>query len=123
MFILDPIEVSEIRIRIESADDNPYIGVIAVGRLDEWPRLADWTGQPITEGDQITFSDNISDSGSFIGRTKVSDGLTYTMQVDNLPELPEPGVLPAGPVSLIRVANVIIPNGIAHDARQAGPCA
>lgn len=86
VFLVDPITISEYRVVIESADDNPYIGVIFAGNVTEVPQKATWTGQPITEGDQITFADNMSDSGVFLGRTLVSDGLQHQAQIDHLSE-------------------------------------
>lgn len=84
--LFDPVSVDGIRVRIESADDNPTIAVMATGEVMEWPRKAVWTGTPITEGDRLSFDNNLTGTGIVIGRTKESDGLEFSMQVDNLSE-------------------------------------
>ncbi len=84
--LIDPVVVDGYRVRIRSADDFPTIGRIVGGRVMEWPRRAVWTGTPITESDRITFANNISDTGAWLGRTRTSDGLEFQVQIDNLSE-------------------------------------
>ncbi len=86
LFLFDPVTVDGIRLRINSADDNPTIATMGTGEVMEWPQPCTWTGTPITEGDQITFSVNRTDTGNWVGRTKVSDGLQYAMAIENLSE-------------------------------------
>lgn len=74
------------RVLINSADSEPTIASIAGGPVMEWPQKSVWTGTPITEGDRITFADNMSDTGLLVGRTVVSDGLEFQVQIDNLSE-------------------------------------
>jgi len=74
------------RVLINSADSEPTIASIAGGPIMEWPQKSVWTGTPITEGDRITFADNMSDTGLLVGRTVVSDGLEFQVQIDNLSE-------------------------------------
>lgn len=84
--LFDPVSVTDIRVSITAADDNPTISVIAAGPVMEWPQPSTWTGTPITESDQTTFSNNLSDKGNFLGRTTVSDGLSFSLDIDNLSE-------------------------------------
>lgn len=74
------------RVLINSADSEPTIASIAGGPIMEWPRRAVWTGTPITESDRTTFANNISDAGAWLGRTRISDGLEFQVQIDNLSE-------------------------------------
>lgn len=86
LWLIDPVSVTAARVVITATDAPPTIAVIAMGEVTEYPRLATWTGQPITEGDDIRFTNNMSDTGNWLGRTKVSDGLTFSLDVDNLSE-------------------------------------
>ena len=84
--LVDPIQADGYRVVIDAADAAPTIATIAGGSVTEWPQRAVWTGQPITESDQITFANNSSDTGVLVGRTVESDGLQFSVQVDNLSE-------------------------------------
>ena len=86
LYLIDPVSVTAARIVITATDAPPTIGVIAIGEVTEWPRKAVWTGTPITEGDDISFADNQSDTGNWLGRTKKANGLEFGMQVNNLTE-------------------------------------
>lgn len=86
LFLFDEAEVDGIRLRIVSADDNPTIATMGTGPVMEWPRRAVWSGTPITEGDNITFNNNRSDTGNWLGRTRISDGLNFSIQIDNMSE-------------------------------------
>jgi len=86
LFLFGAIEMSAIRVTIVTADAAPTIGVIGAGAVDEWPRKAVWTGTPITEGDNLSFTNNSSDTGVMLGRTLTSDGLSFQVTVNNLPE-------------------------------------
>lgn len=86
MFLFEPVAVDAVRINITAADAAPTVAVIAAGDVTEWPRYAQWTGQPITEGDDISFANNQSDTGNWLGRTKTSNGLAFSVQVAHLPE-------------------------------------
>lgn len=85
-FLFDPVSVASIRLNVTASDAAPTISVIAAGDVMEWPQPATWTGTPITEGDQISFSVNRTDTGNWAGRTKISDGLQFSVEVDNLSE-------------------------------------
>lgn len=75
-----------VRVTVDSADAAPTISVIMAGTADEWPRPFTWTGQPITEGDQIQFDNNRSLTGNFLGRSKRSDGLSFDLTMQNASE-------------------------------------
>lgn len=68
-----------VRVRITAATDEPTISVIRMGRAQEWPRPFTWTGQPITEGDRISFDNTISVTGNWLGRSIASDGLQFSL--------------------------------------------
>lgn len=84
--LFDTVNVDGYRVQINSADGNPTIATIAGGAVMEWPRKAVWTGTPITEGDRISFTNNSSETGVWLGRTKTSDGLEFPFVVNNLSE-------------------------------------
>lgn len=84
--LFEPVSADGYRVIINSADAVPTIAVIAAGDVMEWPRPCVWTGTPITEGDQISFANNQSETGAWLGRTRVSDGLRFQVQVSNLSE-------------------------------------
>jgi len=77
---------SEVRLRITAADDEPTMSIIMVGLADEWPRPFVWTGQPITEGDRIGFENTIAVTGNWLGRSVVSDGLQFGVDMNNVAE-------------------------------------
>lgn len=84
MFILDPEVVDGIS--VGSIGGAARIGVIRAGPVMEWPRKARWTGLPITESRQYRYNVNESDSGNWLGRTAVSAGDAFDVQIDNLSE-------------------------------------
>lgn len=84
--LFDTVNIDGYRVLINSADSEPTIASIAGGSVLEWPRKAVWTGTPVTEGDRITFANNQSETGVWLGRTRVSDGLEFQVQIDNLSE-------------------------------------
>ena len=79
-------EVVGVRVRITAADDEPTTSIIMVGLADEWPQPFVWTGQPITEGDRIGFENTIAVTGNWLGRSVVSDGLQFGVDMNNVPE-------------------------------------
>lgn len=86
LFLFDPIEVDAIRLYIASADSVPFISVMRAGPVLEWPHPCTWTGTPPTEGDTLTYTENTTDTGGFSGRSLVSDGLTFSVEVDHMSE-------------------------------------
>jgi hypothetical protein len=86
LFLASERTVNGVRILITAADTPVKIGVFMAGVTDEWPRPFVWTGQPITEGDQIQFENTISMTGNWLGRSKVSDGLAFDLTMNNAPE-------------------------------------
>lgn len=84
--LFDTVNVDGYRVNITAADSEPTIATIGAGRVQEWPRKAVWTGTPITEGDRVSFSNNSSETGVWLGRTKTSDGLEFPFTVNNLSE-------------------------------------
>jgi len=78
--------VEGVRVRITAADDEPTVSIIMVGLADEWPRPFVWTGQPITEGDRIGFENTIAVTGNWLGRSVVSDGLQFGVEMNNVTE-------------------------------------
>ncbi|PIY28405.1 MAG: hypothetical protein COZ09_10170 [Comamonadaceae bacterium CG_4_10_14_3_um_filter_60_42] len=84
LFLLNPQTVDGIGIQVST--QIATIGHIRAGTVMKWPRRAVWTGQPITEGRQYNYNVNLSDSGNWLGRTQVADGLSFSMIVNNLSE-------------------------------------
>lgn len=84
LFLLEPQAVDGIGIEVTGG--TPIIGVLRAGDVMEWPRRAMWTGLPITESRQFRYNVNQSESGNWLGRTQVSDGLEFQVQIDNLSE-------------------------------------
>ena len=78
--------VEGVRVRITAADDEPTVSIIMVGLADEWPRPFVWTGQPITEGDRIGFENTIAVTGNWLGRSVVSDGLQFGVEMNHVTE-------------------------------------
>ena len=78
--------VDGVRVRITAADDEPTVSIIMVGLADEWPRPFVWTGQPITEGDRIGFENTIAVTGNWLGRSVVSDGLQFGVDMNHVTE-------------------------------------
>lgn len=63
------------------------IGVLMVGRALEFPRAAQFSpAQPISEAEQYRYNVNMTDGGSWAGRTAVSQGLQFGVQINNLSE-------------------------------------
>lgn len=86
LFLFEARDCDAVRLSITAADAPPTVAVIAAGLVSEWPRFATWIGTPITESEQISFANNSSDTGNWLGRTKTADGLSFDVQIDNLPE-------------------------------------
>lgn len=86
MILVDPRSVTSITITISSADAMPTIAVISAGVVDEMPRPFVWTGQPISEGEQIAFEDTRSQTGNWLGRSVQSQGLQFSLTMQNASE-------------------------------------
>jgi len=86
LFLVPATSSDAVRVRITAADAAPTISVVRVGEADEWPRPFVWTGQPITEGDRISFDNTMSLTGNWLGRSIASDGLSFDLQMNNAPE-------------------------------------
>jgi len=86
LFLAPVTSVDGVRVVISAADAAPTISVIMVGLADEWPRPFVWTGQPITEGDRITFDNTIAVTGNWLGRSRVSDGLQFDVTMQHASE-------------------------------------
>ncbi len=84
LFLLEPQEVDGIGISVTGG--LPKIINIRAGDVMEWPRLATWTGLPITESKQFRYNVNESDTGNWLGRSRVAQGLSFDFQVDHLSE-------------------------------------
>jgi len=84
LFLIAPVDVDAVRIVVE--DEIAEIGYILVGQVTEIPRLARFTGLPITESQQVEYRDNTSMTGKPLGRTLQRDGLEFSVEIDNLPE-------------------------------------
>lgn len=84
--LIEPSTFDGYRVLINSADSEPTIASIGAGSVLEWPRKSVWTGTPITEGDRITFANNLTATGVWVGRTRVSDGLEFQVEINNLSE-------------------------------------
>ena len=78
--------VESVRILITSADAMPTIAVISAGVAMEMPRPFVWTGQPITEGEQVAFEDTRSQTGNWLGRSVQSTGLQFSLTMQNASE-------------------------------------
>lgn len=94
LWLFDTVNTDAIRLTISVADDDPTIAVVSAGAVTEWPRRAVWTGTPITESDTVTFVNNLSDTGNWLGRTRTQTGQEFSVQVNNLPETWRVGELP-----------------------------
>ena len=79
-------EVDGVRVRITAADDEPTVSIIMVGLADEWPRPFVWPGQPITEGDRIGFENTLSVTNNWLGRSVVTDGLQFGVEMNHATE-------------------------------------
>ena len=86
LFLNKVRNVEGIRLRVTSADDMPTISVISAGVADEMPRPFVWTGQPITEGEQVAFEDTRSQTGNWVGRSIQSQGLQFSLTMQNASE-------------------------------------
>jgi len=86
LLLTAPTWVDGVRVRITDADDEPTISVIMAGLADEWPRPFVWAGQPITEGDRIGFENTIAVTGNWLGRSVVSDGLQFGVEMNHVTE-------------------------------------
>jgi len=84
MFLVEPAAVNGIGILIEGAVAR--VGTISAGDVLEWPRKATWTGLPITESETNRYNVNQSDTGNWLGRTRIASGLEFDMTIDNLSE-------------------------------------
>ena len=84
LFLLSPESVDGIGIEVTGAAAR--IGVIRAGAIMEWPRRAQWTGLPITESQQLRYNFNESETGNWLGRTVVSSGNQFEVNIDNLSE-------------------------------------
>ena len=84
LFLIAPVDVDAVRVVLEG--EIAEIGYILVGRVTEFPRLARFTGLPITESQQVEYRDNTSMTGKPLGRTLQRDGLEFSVEIDNLPE-------------------------------------
>jgi len=86
LFLFPEGSYEAIRVRVTAADGNPTISVIRAGRAQEWPRPFVWTGQPITESDQISFENTLAVTGNWLGRSIASDGLSFSLTMNNATE-------------------------------------
>lgn len=86
LFLCRARNVDAIRLTVTSADAMPTISVISAGVADEMPRPFVWTGQPITEGEQVAFEDTRSQTGNFVGRSIQSQGLQFSLTMQNASE-------------------------------------
>lgn len=86
LFLALPRAVDAIRLTVTSADAVPTISVISAGEADEMPRPFVWTGQPITEGEQIAYEDTRSQTGNWLGRSVQSQGLQFSLTMQNVSE-------------------------------------
>lgn len=84
LFLIAPTDLPSIRVRVTGAVAE--IGYILIGQVTEVPRLARFTGLPITESQQVEYRDNTSMTGKPLGRTLQRDGLEFSVEIDNLPE-------------------------------------
>ena len=86
LFLVSPRNVTAIRLTVTSADAMPTIAVISAGVAMEMPRPFVWTGQPITEGEQVAFEDTRSQTGNWLGRSIQSTGLQFSLTMNNASE-------------------------------------
>ena len=84
LFLLSVQDVGAVRVVVSEAIAE--IGYILTGQATEIPRLAQFTGLPITESQQVEYRDNTSMTGKPLGRTLQRDGLEFTVEIENLPE-------------------------------------
>jgi hypothetical protein len=84
LFLIAPIDLASIRIRITGAVAE--IGYILTGLATEIPRMSRFTGLPITESQRVEYRDNTSMTGKPLGRTVQRDGLEFDIEIKNLPE-------------------------------------
>lgn len=84
-FLFPAIEAQEWRVRV-TGSDAPTLGHIRFGQVLTAPRMATYTGTPIDEGEQVRLRYQQSETGEFLGTVSEGNGLSFSMQLDHLPE-------------------------------------
>lgn len=79
-------EISATAIRVVVSDAVCELGVVMCGMATECPAKASFLGTPIGEAGEVSYADNASVTGNFLGRTVRSDGLAFQVEIANLSE-------------------------------------
>jgi hypothetical protein len=75
------------RVAVTVATDAPRLGNIRFGEVTELPRLSTFApALPITEAEVFSYNVNRSDTGEWLGRSVVSNGLEFSVEVQHVPE-------------------------------------
>ena len=93
LFLFAPRLVQGVRIRLTDPGGSapwdtvmPTISNIRAGVVTEFPQRANYPGTPIDDSRQITYRDNDSVAGEFMGRTALRSGLAFSVEVQHLSE-------------------------------------
>lgn len=84
LFLFPKVTTGAVRVVVSGAVAE--IGYILVGSATVFPRLARFTGLPITESQQVEYRDNTSMTGKPLGRTLQRDGLEFSVEIQHLSE-------------------------------------
>lgn len=86
LFLFPPVATGTAwRVRITGAVAE--LGVIMFGQCMVFPRFAKFApALPITEAEQYRYNVNVTDGGSWAGRSAVSRGLDFEVSIENLSE-------------------------------------
>lgn len=87
LFLFAPVDASQFRLQIDSADAAPRIGHIRFGMVTEIPRLAGYGGTvPISESRRYEYDTLRANNGAFLGRSIVSTSLQFQIGVQHVSE-------------------------------------
>jgi hypothetical protein len=87
LFLFSEISAQRWRISLTGSGAMPRLGNIRFGRVLEMPRLSRFAPSlPITEAQQYRYNVNISDGGEWLGRSLISQGLSFSIDVEHVSE-------------------------------------
>ena len=87
LFLFAPVDATQFRLLIDSADAAPRIGHIRFGLVTEIPRLAGYGGTvPISESRRYEYDTLRANNGAFLGRSIVSTSLQFQIGVQHVSE-------------------------------------
>ena len=87
LFLFSPIDASRFRLLIDSADSTPRIGHVRFGLATELPRKSPYgSATPISESRRYEYDTLRANNGAFLGRSIISQGLQFQIEVRHLSE-------------------------------------